>query len=558
MSYEKLLKESHCSAVCLSIPLTFTLFIMYIGLSHYTGGSSVAEADFVLDHLKANLNTAPIQDIIIVEGFCPSGYQETQLGYWPGNNPGCLVRGVVKNECETNITTYEQVAPSNSTNSTQWGNGTYNSSYANKSNATYTSGNNGTTNSTTNKTNSTSGNGTYNGSTNATNSTNTNKTNSTNVNKTNSTSTNKTNSTINHTLIIKVGDPIPAHGALPINNWGSKKFCVKRNSNFKYDVDSCPTGMKRCTKSLCVANAEFCPITELEITNTYQTGGKTGDAISYQNFTNNRSLKVSRKTDGQPIIRIQATPNDVPCFYGGFIPARPNRDYHSLIKGTYGCGQYGEDENAVILDEKTELDVYTSNGYGSIMNNISNYTSKIQYSKMVLSYTTRVELENKQVCMQDLNKNNAQDAFAALSGYATLAGVEVFLQIVLLVVLIWGVCLYTSEPFDAESKGPWYCGGAIWILSLVFFVMIFAGLGSKAKELTTGNTAFDVLKNNNCLQDKIYISAIDHFNAMIRDAPTQIANLVNEISIVTVIQVVLVAGVLIWRKVAQPAYVQMP
>jgi len=182
------------------------------------------------------------------------------------------------------------------------------------------------------------------------------------------------------------GKDIPSNPPLDIYEINNSIWCGKRavlGTDYVKKAE-CPIGYQECYPGGCFLNKD-CPITKVEI----PAKGKD---------------LVLTKTQGElPLVNLQASLNDIPCFNRGLTP-KSNSSYKLSAGKEDGCDKYGLDHKfSARLSSQPILDSYTQNAFGYDTMNLPYFEKYSRNTISTLSSRVRMLTAKNDYC-QDLDR----------------------------------------------------------------------------------------------------------------------------------------------------------
>ena len=240
---------------------------------------------------------------------------------------------------------------------------------------------------------------------------------------------------------------LPSTIPIEMYEWEKSIWCVKRAV---IDVDyvkkaECPSGYKECFIGGCFKGD--CPITSLEITSP---GGMTNKFAS-----NDKSLQLTRKQGELPLINVQMTFGDIPCFTQDlFEQTLKNFTYHlTAIKGN--CDKYGLDGNfSTKLDSQRASDSFAQNSFPYPVMNLPYFKENANDTTSMLSSMVRMKTAKHDYCL-DIDENSIND-YINVSEATWSFVCCIFLLIIRAITIIISCCCFAScsnrELFDDAKE----------------------------------------------------------------------------------------------------------
>ena len=180
--------------------------------------------------------------------------------------------------------------------------------------------------------------------------------------------------------------------------WNNDVYCIKRLGNYylKPVTESCSNDYLNCGR-MCVHSQEACPITTLKIKDTDKIN-QNDTTIEKVTLSDNKTLVISRELTSPPIYTLETSFHDKPCLEPAYIPAIKESNYPLLNIPSYsGCGEFGDDESSVILDNMDMNDLFKQNSLTSV-ENLPLYLTRESEAEAYLVARPRFALKKTSVC----------------------------------------------------------------------------------------------------------------------------------------------------------------
>ena len=266
---------------------------------------------------------------------------------------------------------------------------------------------------------------------------------------------------------------IPSTSPVEIYELGGSIWCGKRAV---LGVDyikkaECPIGYRECYPGGCFVGD--CPVTKVEIASKGQETNR---------FSNSKDkyLMLTRKQEGFPLVNIQITPNDIPCFNQDLYAE--NSSYKLSLEPKNGCDKYGfDDKFSFKFDSQSTFEAFTQNSFRYSVMNLPYFEEKSKETTCVLSWRTRMKTANHDRCL-DLDEKLIQKSMKALDRSSPLIRAilnALIAHVVYLIILgLHRCCTTSTEFFAAYSRGNGMMGIAgllmlvYWPVILEFFMKI--------------------------------------------------------------------------------------
>jgi len=182
---------------------------------------------------------------------------------------------------------------------------------------------------------------------------------------------------------------IPRTDPIEMNEWDGSIWCVKRavQGTDYHKKAECPTSFKECYPGGCFA--EDCPITKIEMTPEEETKQRKG------------GLTLSKKEGELPIINIQMTFGEIPCFTQDLF-AQPikNFTYHLSAVKQISCDKYGFNHRFTAkVDSHTAYDSFTQNSFPESVMNLPYFAGNAHVTRSILSSLVRMNTTKHDHCL---------------------------------------------------------------------------------------------------------------------------------------------------------------
>jgi len=310
---------------------------------------------------------------------------------------------------------------------------------------------------------------------------------------------------------------IPSLPPKSIMKWGDLTVCVQRSVDYQFGANiTCGENYLQCSKDLCVSKNEKCPITTI----TPQTkedfileNSPKENWIDLQN--NGKMLKFHRDFNQEPIYNIETSILGKPCYAKGWVPFKEVA--YQLLEVSFGCGIYGEDPNAYILDSMKEMDLYLSNpGFDEILQQLKGYNDSISDDFIYLVSRQRPDLRQLPICYEHHVEENELNNLEVLNLYGEWIFTLSILELLTVVPLI--MFLYRDVKRKGTLKRLVIANklglfNPIYYAATLFYLKIYVVLAG-VKE-SSGN--FLILAAQNCfVEGRLKDAAID-FAGLVKD-----------------------------------------
>jgi len=225
---------------------------------------------------------------------------------------------------------------------------------------------------------------------------------------------------------------LPRSSPIEMYEWDDSIWCVKKailGKDYLRKAE-CPSGYKECYAGGCFA--KDCPITKLEITSTGEATNK------FNNNKENRYLTLTRKQGELPLINLQMTFGDIPCFIQDlFAQTIKNSTYGLSTIKDKNCDKYGLDKMfSTRLASQSAHDLYTQNSFPYPVTHLPYFENYANTTTSILSSKVRMKTAKHDYC-QDIDEEPINDY---LEADVTSSVISFVCVIVLLVPRILNVC----------------------------------------------------------------------------------------------------------------------
>jgi len=250
-------------------------------------------------------------------------------------------------------------------------------------------------------------------------------------------------------------------------SWDGLKYCVLKaepGSEYKKAVE-CSGAFRKCSPGICVLQSLDCPVTKMRI-----EGGNVETEI----------------VEGElPVIDLTITPNDIACFRADHFAGGPVAPYIFINENEKGCGEYGLDyQHSFKLDAKKQKELFGENDFPEEVMNLVGYKSVYEKTDSVLSYRKRLNVAEKDLCLdispEILEKSSkaAKDLAAFFEDF--FIGVSIcHIFVIFSVFFLFGYSRKQENPWFAtfsELRKTHDIGGLICFYTLLA-TMEYIGMG---------------------------------------------------------------------------------
>jgi len=341
--------------------------------------------------------------------------------------------------------------------------------------------------------------------------------------------------------VFSEGDGKPGSGPIPLHFWRDEIFCIQRLENFKYTLDECPEGYKRCQPDLCIFESDICPITGIKFLKQLPdgvNGDKPKENYEREMYFQQGNIaigdklySIERNVDSHPIVDIQVSFYGPPCYALDKIPQKKTPPYRTM-RAQYGCGEYGADTHTHLVDSMSEYDLYEDNTIDRQLADIPGYLETIEGEIVYLAFRPRVKLANDQICYQDdygVTKESAGELFENVISHdvtlISLMGIQLF---ILAYCFVGSCCVGCGDTETKENMHEFNRLTFIFTLlaEFIFVVALFILVGWNAQELKIADTSLNNLLTQNCLQDAELSAAGTDFHENLGDIPEDVSSYV--------------------------------
>ena len=311
---------------------------------------------------------------------------------------------------------------------------------------------------------------------------------------------------------------IPSLPPKNIMKWGNLTFCVQRNRNYQFGANiQCDPDYMLCSKDLCVSKQEKCPITEISTHTQEEFEEENSSNKDWLNLYNRgKMLKLHRDFDPDPIYNLEVSFRGKPCYAKGWMPFKEIP--YQLLDVNFGCGVYGEDPNASILDSMKEKDLYLANpGFDEVLIQLKGYNESIEHDEVYLVTRQRIELRQLPICYEHHIEENEINNLEILDQYGEWIFTLSILELLTVVPLI--MFLYRDIKRKGALKRLIVANklgllNPIYYAATIFYLRIYVVLAG----VKDSSTNFLVLAAQNCfVESKLKDAAID-FASLVKDS----------------------------------------
>jgi len=152
----------------------------------------------------------------------------------------------------------------------------------------------------------------------------------------------------------------------------------------------CPSGYNECYPGGCFKGE--CPVTKVEV-------ASTGEAAHRFGKSKEKYITLAREQGELPLINIQMTPNDLPCFNKNLY-AKSSYYNLSSVKPN-GCDGYGFDSHfsKQLDDSLSTFDSFTQDLFRYSVMNLPDFEKEFKKTTSVLSWRTRMMTHKNDYCL---------------------------------------------------------------------------------------------------------------------------------------------------------------
>lgn len=296
--------------------------------------------------------------------------------------------------------------------------------------------------------------------------------------------------------------------------WKGSVFCAKRaklNEEYWKGVDI-PAKSFECSPGIYMKDDTYCPITHFALV---------------PNGTN-LILSYKRTIGDPPLISIQLTENETPCFSPHKTAKGLSEPYLLMKEKPEGCKRYGSDTlNTFWVDKQTQFSLFQQNSKWDPLN-LPESADSLQATLSVLSGRTRIKVSNKENC-QMINYKMLKQALTTATDLKISISVAIFIGAGLAII---STCMAFSDMFSLPSQlDDFYdeldrsynstqkgftCFG---ISNLIFDIVFLCLIWSCVSKLSTSSAYFAQLEAQKCFLEGQPIKVMQDLQTLIYFIP---------------------------------------
>lgn len=323
---------------------------------------------------------------------------------------------------------------------------------------------------------------------------------------------------INRTEDVVVAGPeykeIDARAGRDLYSWKNNSICVRRYNKdaglvWVGENDTCATNHTRCA-GICVPQPLKCPVTGFDFNQT-----------QYHNTVHN-NITILRIAGDAPLLKIEATIDEKPCLSNGHEP-RSRHHYHPLLTETpQGCGKYGHDHSAHVVDHEWVDEILIDNGLGEAIHNVPGYKNYTRGQDVLLIARHRLGLTQNDFCLRHDTAN-----FGKANAVIGSTGVVIGFIAAALALGLGAAGLTAWYVYNAYKRDLTLYETALTLLNWRILTSATATIGALAvayasskalaKKLQSEVDYFGALRDNDCFND----SRVDHAISEFGDFPSR-------------------------------------
>jgi len=206
---------------------------------------------------------------------------------------------------------------------------------------------------------------------------------------------------------------IPETSPIGMYEWNDSLWCIKRavlDQDYVKEIE-CPSRSQECYPGGCFFGD--CPVTKIEI-------ASTGEAANKFKNEKNKYLTLTKTKGELPLINIQVTFGDIPCFTQElFTQFIKNSSYGLSAVKEYKCDKYGLNHQlSTRLASQTAYDSFIQNAFPYSITNLPGFEKNAKATTAILSSMVRMKTAKHDHCL-NLNNENPIEKFRRAWGIHT-------------------------------------------------------------------------------------------------------------------------------------------
>ena len=298
-------------------------------------------------------------------------------------------------------------------------------------------------------------------------------------------------------------------------SWKDNAICVKylhQDGDVLYKKN-CPKNYRLCGDYLCINQRFNCPITSLDFTAKQPHSLKENTTLI--KFHNQQGYIVARSEYKEPyLLGLEVEIDGASCLSDTQYPKSKGRRYPLLKAIAKGCGPYGRDRGAYVIDRVGQESFFEENGMSAVIHDVlRGYPDYIEHSDAVLVARQRTEIKRTDFC-NSLNSGRFRDANTAMQ---SVNEVILACYIAILVLMVSISCFMFAMQKDRGFNLAYMGKNISWVLIAGALVIVavngkaFSLGNSRSQDLKEASSYFTTVQKHMCFEDSQIMHAIRHF-----------------------------------------------
>lgn len=335
-----------------------------------------------------------------------------------------------------------------------------------------------------------------------------------------------------------------------IYGWGGSFWCARRALlNVDYVKEAvCPPGFTECSLGICIKEGLECPISSISLIDN-------GSDVEYKLEGYNKYLTVSRTIGQAPLVEIDITLNNIPCFSANRMALGTQQPYLLLNFKSTGCDKYGlDDKFSFKIDYKNQEQVLQDNNFSDQILSLPGYQAVLQNTPAVLSGRNRIPVANKGNCLS-INAILLDEARVSTNAAQLTISILSIIALILHVLIVNSLLIAISRQrrdkccidiFRGRNPKVWFkCFSCLGFIEILSFIAALVLLFYFRSVITKSNSYIQELLSSECFQEWQPKTVIQDYSKLLESSTTEALKyflaLVG-ISVVTYIPVITLNG----------------
>ena len=324
---------------------------------------------------------------------------------------------------------------------------------------------------------------------------------------------------------------IPPRKPAPLYTWKGNKFCTKVASNYafmtNYAASAGDAGTKKCSAEphdFYVHLGENCPISEIQI---IPAGQRVPLGYEARKMIDGSTLIFKNDPDSpRRLVDLNSELSTFPCYNPAVSPLRfaHLEPYPLSRKKEEGCGEYGHDQESVVILDKTDpLKLYKENGLEKVQKELPLWNYMHQNEQIVLYAKFRdglLKMDECNFCRKGFTLDKSAKELTVsgkyMNAYIIVTAVVLIFQFFLIAYNLVKYVEYENNWIGLFNEVI-YINGLFYFSNLCYFAVHGMIAYSDYRQLVNATERVRLVEELNCFKAESLNKAFDDLRGKIID-----------------------------------------